>query len=422
MISIALTLLIAMTFFWSYRSFGLASFVTMGVIGFSVYSIPAVLGLVYPFQLQLGSRDTALVPMASKAQLITAFAWFFFLVTLAIVSSTRRSPPVIWSGAKQIDRALVLSFLCLSIAGYVWISLTEGPLFFLQDRYDQSASFIKLLWRWVNAFGFLAAVVAGTRNYAAIFLVFLVMYFLAGDRTVITITAVCYFVVMRPWAKRSGEFRPFYSAMLLVAVLSIVILGKPIYLAVKAQSLEPLVGRLIGSGIEVHLKAFEPFSTANLLNLTATSEFRISFSDLFLNLLAQILIVPSFFGIDTNAFNTKFTEAFSLYLSWGVAGNYLAQAYAVGGLLGVAAYSILLCSVLIWCDRNCSRRGVMKLLIAFIGALFAVYVHRNSLDNMLSFVRQFVIIAILSGGLAAIVRSLILVRHKYPQNSFNSRR
>lgn len=410
------------------RRYGYFSLVSAGLLGFSVYSIPAIVGLSYPFE----RYYTELTQTTSTSTLIILIAWIVFSLTISVqlkrrkvhgrlktnrqvhdrLRTNRQAHSRLKTNHKTVDNAFIVSALILCVAGYMAIAVVDGPLFFLVSRDEQSVSYVRLLWRWINAIGFIAAIITGHGRTAIVFLTALIIYFLAGDRTVIIITAICVAIVS---GYGQSLFRFFLTPRSIIGgivMLMLAVFGKPIYLAVKAGSLDVLISAFDMQWLNRAVKTFEPFVQHNILDLVVRYNYQIPINDLFEGLLGQLLIIPSAFGFDSNIFNTEFMAHFGLNkLAYGIAGNYWAQGWAVGGFLGVAFFAFIYGVILRICnDRMRKYTGCLYILYALLGTMVAVYVHRNSMDNMLSFVRQIVIAILATVILAKFIRPIIKIK------------
>jgi hypothetical protein len=402
-ISILLGCVIACAWVVALRGYGPFSFVSAGVFCFTAYSIPALLGLVFPFH-DVGY--VGLVRSSTLAVAVTALAWIAFLLALSVsVPGWRRAFSV--SAPDVHLPSFVGIALIYCIAGFVVIAAMDGPLFFLAQREEQSESLVRLLWRWVNAVGLVSAVLTRSWRAAAVFLAALGVYFVAGDRTVLVITSFCLIVGLFQGRSLRDFLRWRVVIGTSVAAL-LALFGKPVYLAIKAGSWDRLFVLGDSAWLEVALTTFEPFITFNILDLVVVHGFMISAWDMIAGCLAQLLLVPSAFGIASNSFNADFTATFVPQLSYGIAGNYWAQGWAVAGPVGVVLYGLIFAVSLrvldVWSRKYC---GAMRVLCVLLGALIAVYVHRNSLDNLLSFVRQIVLVVAAIAAPSAVLARFI---------------
>ena len=387
---IVLVFVVVCTWFVVLRRYGPFSFVSAGVFCLTVYSIPAVLGLVFPFH---DAGYLGLTSSSVQAVLVTVLAWIALLLALIVRAPNRHGGNSAFEPDLRLEPFVVVA-LIYCVAGYLLIAAMDGPLFFLAPREEQAQSTVRLLWRWVNAVGLVSAVLANNRRAAIVFAAALAVYFLAGDRTVLVITAFC-LIVLYAQGRSLRDFFRWRIAVTAGAGTLLGLFGKPIYLAIKAGSLDQLM--LVGDSgwFELALTTFEPFVTFNILDLVLIHRFTMSVWDVVAGCLGQLLLVPSAFGLDSNSFNAEFTAEFVPDLSYGVAGNYWAQGWAIGGVVGVILYGwILALSLRVLDGWSRKYSGTTRVLCGLIGALVAVYVHRNSLDNLLSFVRQIVLVIV----------------------------
>jgi hypothetical protein len=388
------------------KRYGPFSFVVAGIFCFTVYSLPALFGLVFPFT--EARAHAQLIAASQTAVHATALAWAVLSLTIAIPVARIRAPErCIDNDYRPSDGARLAPFtfaaLCICVVGFLAIAATDGPLFFLEMRPEGSEGLLRMLWRWVNAIGLVAAVLTRSWRAAAVFAAGVAVYFLSGDRTIIVITAFSLFVVLGRGRSWTLLLRP--QVILGVSFLAIVaVVGKPIYLAVKLGSAELIGSVLTSNWLAGAVLAFEPFTTFNILELVIANDFTMPVWTVIEGVVGQALLVPSALGIDPNSFNAAFTQEFAPKLRYGIAGNFWAQGWAIGGPAGVAVYAVIYASVLRMCDRaSRTQRGPLGILFIVIGALFAVYAHRNALDNLLSFVRQIAIVGIVLALLTSIL-------------------
>jgi hypothetical protein len=129
------------------------------------------------------------------------------------------------------------------------------------------------------------------------------------------------------------------------------------------------------------------------------------------SVLGNVLIVPSAFGLSTNLYNAVVSATLSPKFGYGIAGNYLAHGYTVGGTMGAALFYFILPLMLRLCDGQFrAKDGSVKIFWCCAGAVIAFYIHRNGLDNGLSFVRQVFIMSAITAALAAALRHFGIAR------------
>lgn len=388
---------------------GIGSFVTLGTVGAAVYTMPAFLNMQSALA-TLSSARQAFVPVPEISLFVVTMAWLaYFAGLLASVLVFRRTRfATVPEAGDPVLRSVALSSLALGSLGILYLAfVAESTFFFLEERAEQDISPILILWRWAPVMGMIAAAQCRSRKLFLMNAAILGVIFLRGDRTIVAIATAALIAVVSEispgWWKR---LKPLQIAGFVLCA-AVVFLGKSMYLTIKSG--------LSGQGwslIELSLKdqllyQFEPIGTFSHLSFVITSGLTIPLRDFFLSVFANVLLIPSAFGISTNLYNSMVTDALATRLGYGVAGNYLAHGYAVAGLMGVVAFYFILPLMLTVCDRQFHKRtGTVKVFWCCVGAVFAFYIHRNGLDNQLSFVRQLFIISVLTAIIAAAIRQL----------------
>lgn len=431
---------IALTIAIAYRGHGPFTFVMAGLGVFFVYSIPAVLQLKTLFSYE--SNDLRYLAAASQeAGLVMLTAWLAVAATLMVTATRkgRRVPALAGSGprivpnlnipnlpamnmpgmarrgapasnvltagrdAARMHRFAVAS-LILGLCGYAYLSATSGLLFFLEQRELQNDGLLTLLWKWTVPLGIVAATFSrSTKTQIGLFLLLAVL-FLRGDRTMLGITIVSFAIVWSYGRKDIWTlFRPTFIIAGLVLV-SLIIFGKPVYLSAKAGDMSILTDALMPENMATVILGFEPFVTYNHIDFAMEANLSFSPAEFVMSLLGQFLVAPSFFGIETNLYNIRITEMLPFTVTYGVAGNYWAHAWSVGGFPMVAVFAVLYASSLVLCDRYYGRlSGAPKVFVAVTGSVIAVYTYRNGLDNMFSFFRQIVIMVVVTSVIARLL-------------------
>ncbi|MBO9378990.1 hypothetical protein GG804_19665 [Sphingomonas histidinilytica] len=393
--SFAILIIALLCLFLTNRKFGTFSFPFAGACSFLIYSVPAILGLSAEFY--YSGQTKYFVSAQAGATGIVLLAWCgFALVVIAYKQlAYRQCEPLLSNNnySDQMKIATVLSFL-----GLGYLIVTGGLFFFTNARDEQLNDFATLLWRWFVLIGFAAAIVENNRRYQVAMLFLIAIIFLRGDRTIPAIAGALYVVLyFRFFGEAGGFFKKISRPKFIISVILLsttIFIGKPIYLSVKEGDISILRYALADDPLSNIVMAAEPFGTFNHISSVMNLNIDINFFDFISSILANLTIVPSFFGLNTNLYNETITSAIPYSLSYGIAGNYWAHAWAVGGYLGVILFSLIYPISLIFCDRYLvDKNGRVRLSLAVIGALTAIYVHRNGLDNFLSFVRQICVAA-----------------------------
>ncbi|MBK1869595.1 hypothetical protein [Taklimakanibacter albus] len=445
MIGWLLIAVIALTIAVAYKGHGPFTFVMAGLGVFFVYSIPAILQLKTLFSYE--SKDLRYLAEAGpESGLVMLTAWATVAVTLLITTGwkSRRAPasaisgqrgrpylnapgmtrlpnrpslnvpaaarrrpsvqaPVAKNDAARMHRFAVAS-LILGILGYLYLSATSGWLFFLDQRELQNDGLLTLLWKWTVPLGIVAATFSGsTKTQMGLFMLLAVL-FLRGDRTMLGITMVSFALV---WSYGRKDIRTLFRPTFIVAgivLVSLIIFGKAVYLSAKAGDLSILIDAVQPENMATVILGFEPFVTYNHIDFVIDSNLSFSLTEFVTSLLGQFLVAPSVFGIETNLYNLRVTEMLPFNVTYGVAGNYWAHAWAIGGFPMVAVFAVLYASALVFCDRYYERlSGAPKVFLAVTGTVIAVYTYRNGLDNMFSFFRQILIMVVVTWVLARLL-------------------
>jgi hypothetical protein len=399
--------------------------VTVGLIGLTVYSIPAVFRLTYPFEFNLPTTQAFLVQSDPTATLVMIYVWisiaiFSIFIDFGRRPRTRQAHTYGRIQPMASERQLLLfekSLLMFSLVGWAVLIYQDGLTYFLADRDLQNEGIVKSLWRWTNVFGVLIAF-HHRRYWAILFYVFsMLTYFVAGDRTIIVILA---FASLVYFGQRTTAIVFFTKPTVILSVCMlglIVVFGKNFYLAIKSGSLDILVASITDTSFEKVLLTLEPFGTFNILNIVTTREVDLDFFDFIKNAFAQFLIVPSYFGFYSNSFSELISQGYGAGVKFGIAGNFWAQAWAVGGIAGTTTFALFYIGALKYCDRVIQNENSnYRFLAIALAGLISVYAHRNSFENLLAFVRQilivFVPIYLLSKGFAPFLSNQLPLKKK----------
>lgn len=407
MLSLLMVISLALTF----RVNGIGSFITLGIIGAAIYTVPAIIDT----QLSFASTGTAsqlhYIEVPTYVDLVVVWAWTGLL--LGLISSTILFPQSItqkFEVDERVMKSLARATAIIATLGILYLALSsESILFFLQQRKNQDSGVVSTLWKWTGVLGLLAATLGRDRKLIYFHALVIVIIFLRGDRTLVAIvTAALIATASHQNPKWYTRLKLSQIAGFIFAVL-VIFLGKSIYFSVKSAAAGS------NKSIDMSLKQqllmqFEPIATFSHIQFVIVSGVTITPGEFLQSVIGNILMVPSAFGVSTNLYNDVVTSALSPNVGFGVAGNYLAHGYTVGGTLGASLFYFMLPLMLRLCDGQFrSKTGSIKVFWCCVGAVFAFYIHRNGLDNLFSFVRQIFIVSVATAGLAAAMRHLGLV-------------
>lgn len=398
-----LLIVVAVTWFVGASLFGVLSLIGLGLFGLTLYTIPAIVGVYLVPGVGAAGVTSATTSLATSAYII---AWASVCLCLMVARrAISLKPPI--NATPRPNRILLQALFLISLAMYFVIASRDGVLFFLAPRQviDTGGLDIKIIWRWVNAYGLIVAISLGRRGFATIFGTLVLVYFVAGDRTVIAVLGAAIFIqqyfgrAFLPVAIRPAIAIP--SAVGLAAI----VFGKSIYLSVKDWSLDPLLLTFSSGRFITNLAYFEPFVVHNQMEVVTARGFDYPLWEVVKGSLGQLLLIPSLFGIDSSSFNVMFTDEFYPGISYGLAFNYWAQGYAVGRELGIVGFAAIFVIALVSADVVARKvTGARRAFVLLVGALVAVYIHRNSLENILAIVRQLAIVGIAAAGIAVIFK------------------
>ncbi|WP_447754597.1 hypothetical protein [Sphingopyxis fribergensis] len=402
----AIVLFIIIGFFLIKYKFGYISFVSAGFFCFAVYSIPAIVGLKRSFF--YGSSERYLVPVDGAPIAVTLLAWIAFVLTLAAFPRSRVATTVI-----NVDldyyRTKMWAAAAFAMAGLFYLMAEGGALFFIAAREEQLDDYVVLIWRWIVVIGFIAAVAGRHRVGQVIFLTLLAIIFLRGDRTIAAISAVAFLVQYFRGNNSIDKITKIvfnYKFLIgLALIIFVIVFGKPIYLSVKDGNFEILTNYLRDARISDIAFSLEPFVTFEHIPLVIDLGVHIEFREFLISILGNALLIPSAFGVETNLYSIIVTQMLPQEVSFGIAGNYWAHAMTVGWYPMVAIFAFIFALSLAIIDRNVvNKRGRLRIGILIIGAVVAVYIHRNGLDNIFSFIRQIFIASVLVHATYLILR------------------
>lgn len=389
------------------------SVMTLACIGLTTYSVAPIIGWTAPVRVGL---TQLYVETTWQATLAMGMAWLG-LLSSAIFYPTARNSHVALSRS-QVNPELLYACFAINIVGYLLISAKSGPLFFLMSRDEAfNSSHIIMLWRWSSTIGLLLAIRSRNFPLSLYFFLTIISIFIAGDRTLSvlsTFSALIYFYWGKPIISRdSFRFLVFWTPITALFIL----FGKPIYLFAKnpSISIETYIKSHIGADKFYGLGSLEPMGIHYLLESVIKYDVRISISEFLIPIFSQLLIVPSAFGVSSHSYNTLLNETLFQGVTYGIAFNPWAQAYSLAGYIGVFLFGTLYGAFSQFTDIMIRKsKGLILVFFCLIAATFTIYGHRNSIENILAFTRQIVIVCFLIWLVRYSIQSLSL------QNNVNS--
>lgn len=371
--------------------------VIAGAVGLFAYSLPALVGL----QVTVGTGQQRSIVAAASPESIAAMAlaWLGFGISLGLWSlaeaQTRRSVSATVARGGEVAAlpgTLAWSALIISITLFLLMVANNGPFFFLNSRaaLSQALGYEYLLWRWVNVLGLLFAILSRNRLVLIVLGSMIIFNMIIGDRTVITIALISAFCIKYRSMGALGLLKRPSTWAYMAGVFLVIFFAKSFYVALKEGV---GLGSTVSTDAEQLLKSFEPFGTHFILDRVITYDVHTSWSAMLRGSAGQFLIIPSLFGLDSSSFNVQLTQQlYNSRLTYGIAANLWAQGYTLAGYGGVFLFGLGFGALMLWLQALSRKvRPSFSVLVTVVAVLAAVYIHRNSVENYLSFVRQVVL-------------------------------
>lgn len=336
MTQLVLFIICCVTFASIYSYSRYVSAVLFAALGLLAYSIPALLGV--SATAGVGQQSSYIYQTSTLSIRATILVWLGFLAVISL--SPRQEPPSTKISTKTLE-TFALCALALSLILLAPVVYQNGVIFVVRPRQEISTGPIYLIWKWCCAFGLLSAILAHRIWLACLFCVLLALIAVAGDRTtpLICMASVCLATCGgMPIKSLLCSFRAWCMAG---GLLAIVFFTKPIYRIVKATSLHNLTNLTLREFI----LQWEAFGIHEILVQVIEKDFPYSWTIAAKDAFAQLLIVPSAFGFQSNHFNIVMQKALFPEVSYGLAYNCWAQWYAMSGWAGLCVGGALFANV-----------------------------------------------------------------------------
>jgi hypothetical protein len=364
-------------------------FYTVGYFGSTIYFLPGFLGhtLSVP-TIVAGIRVRYPIPLLNGTYAVM-LAVLVAVVVAAIVRDTAprlvRPLPTL-SGTRYLPHALVALagvFLARDIAVLGAALLAKKA----QLWGDLGLGF--LIWTHAASIATVCAYAARKRWLAAAGVCLLVANLVIGNRTAPALTVVAVLGLRLSSAGRLRFVPDRWAYLPVVTGIGLFFfLAKGLYTAVKSGGALGILDRPLS--ITQALYYSEPFLTTLTLNEVLAQQFHIGF-DHTRGLPYQLMVVPSYFGVSSRAFNEAFQPVLFPTARFGMAYSIWAEAMAAGGaifLVCVILAYVAGLGVASWGIR--SKDAATRAQAALMGSYWAFYIHRNSIATELTFERHLV--------------------------------
>ncbi|KYZ85962.1 hypothetical protein A3Q32_19295 [Alcanivorax sp. KX64203] len=175
----------------------------------------------------------------------------------------------------------------------------------------------------------------------------------------------------------------------IIPVFIFVVLSKRIYAGLKMDV--GVTNIFEGGLIEAFVKGSEFFSTQYIYQSIINNEYSLEIKNYILSFLALLPIPQSLWGGGSSYFNKAFQADLFSDVSYGMAYNPWAEAYAYGNIFGVIIFVVFYCYFLFcmqWLHIK-FRYTVLPVLMSILLFYHGFYFHRNSLAVEFSFIRNY---------------------------------
>lgn len=349
----------------------------------AIYSIPVAFGRT-AFSERLGIEAATMMLMVMFACLACAILSRPALNVGGDLRLTQRAMDI------YIPNLLVLA--CFVSFFLLLFSYGTGIFYVHKVESGISAQFY-IFWRLTSTLAVTACLIARRWRILLVALIPLGATLFAGDRTTVGIT-----VIAAVWVSLKG--RRVRPAKALAIVVSSVVLGVFLFFGKTFQaqwasgtftSLSDLAVSVADQGIGAVVRT-EPFAVAGVLDALIGLP-QAPPGSLFLEVAAQFLIFPSYFGFESSSFNDFFQPIlFPEFRERSLAYSFWGEGFVRGGWIGFAAFLGVYLLILRLLDRMTNSSRLLVRVASYVGgAYWAFYIHRNSMVSIIAYERQIVV-------------------------------
>ncbi|MGH7927917.1 MAG: hypothetical protein ACREQV_09000 [Candidatus Binatia bacterium] len=306
-----------------------------------------------------------------------------FCAVLIDFAGVNRSPPEEVTKYRILDSDYFNSFLLvIALGALAGMVVTTGPYLLSAEKHEMMAH----LNRWNVVFqtaipiGFVLSVVQRNKVSAVTYALLLAFSVFMGFRSPAAFAVIGgMFVWLRGRRGKSLASRLGWRVVVVVLLGALFLIYKEVYDHIKMGDFAAVLANLARSG--TYLSSFlksEPFFIQAILNRVLEEGFYTGPD----HLRSIIFLVVPFANrfVEIVSFNDVFQEELFPGLDFGMAGNFWAQGFSVGGWLGLAAWLIIYLAGLLMFSVLVGRLSGGALAATVVGgAAWAFYIHRNDL-------------------------------------------
>lgn len=302
-------------------------------------------------------------------------------------------------------------FLFLIIVFFFFIARNNISLILNPHNHEESFVYrsLQTLLFPVPVIGFIISYFHRSKKLQLFFLFLSLIILFTGGRSALAFLGIGY-ILIRYSGKKIRLISQLKFILFALAGLIVIVVTKKMYSYTLSLGFSLGLHKWVSEFelSEIFTSGAEFMSTSGILNIVVSNEFSFSSYDLFTSLLSILPIPMSFWGLSSGVFNERFQSRFFSNVDYGMAYNIWAEAYSWGGLLGIILYSFLIPFILynLWRIFLKNKGKIVSVIIMLIGILFSFWIHRNSMGNILAYVRNvfypMILIYILSLGIQKI--------------------
>ena len=373
-----------LTFFIIRKKFTISSFLFFGFIGLSVYSIPIYLDATRPMYF-LGDELASIKKPTLHSKFIYFLFWVGFLASV-IYSKDMKMKNKKKKGSNTYLKQFKIVCEIYTILYFSYFFLLDGGNYI-----------ILLLGRWLYLF--LGIIYCIERNYLKLSIIILILFvysIIIPDRTLIVISFFTFLPVILYHNKDFLKKYKFFLINLIFLLVIIIIFNKLFYNVNIKYGITFSFERYNLTYFTNVLKAMQ-FSFEPLMIHAHTEEaLKNNNFETFMyirSMLANLLIVPEYFGLDNDYYYQNLRENIPIDLGYGRAGSIFASTFLAFSYPGLLFFGFMKGYILIYFGNYIKKsNSTLMILYTAITGLLIVYLYRNSLDNFLSFIKQLLIL------------------------------
>src|SRR5699024_6935567 len=291
-------------------------------------------------------------------------------------------------------------FFLISIVSFLIILLqNDVSLFSGKTVLWEEGGIIQIFWGISLSYVFLISLIEKRKKFILYSIVMLFVFFLTGDRTTVAISILAFIVFYFNKKEKQLLIKmiKILPTLCIFVFALFIFIGKDIYGSFQYRGLKGVYQTIIDKDLYLNsILNSEPFAIQNILNKVLQTDFFLGF-DYLNDLPLQLLVVPSFFGADSQGFSETFRSTFYSFVDYGMAYNFWAEAYSIGKWPIVIGFILFFNFILLLLNLLLRSKDVsLKVLILLLGTYWSFYIHRNSLYTILTFERHHILLYIIS--------------------------